>query len=93
MNPESKEAWHKLAAAGRRKLHRDAAKPEAETISWLPSLATQVHAGFLRQMWRRWAMFASFISVLILGGFLFAERMASSSKDLSAPRIPIPAAP
>jgi hypothetical protein len=93
MKPDHMQAWQTLAAAGRKKLDRDATSPEAEAIAWLPDLATQVHAGFLRQIWRRWTLFASLISVVIVGYFLLAERMASPGDDLPAPRIPIPAAP
>jgi len=99
MKPDTPPSWQKLAAAGRKELRRAAATPAAESeadrdpIAWLPELATQVHAGFLRQIWRRWAVAALLLSAGILAYLLLADRLTLLGNHQPSPRIPIPEAP
>jgi hypothetical protein len=90
-------SWQKLAAAGRKELRRAAPAAESEAdhdpIAWLPELATQVHAGFLRQIWRRWAVAALLLSAGILAYLLLADRLTLLGNHQPSPRIPIPEAP
>jgi hypothetical protein len=99
MKPDTPPSWQKLAAAGRKELRHTAPAPAAEpepshdSIAWLPELSSQVHAGFLRQIWRRWAAAGLVILAAILAYLLLADRLAPSGNQLSSPRIPIPEAP
>ena len=99
MKPDTPPSWQKLAAAGRRQFHRatiapaSAAEPATDPIAWLPELAAEVHAGFLRQIWWRWAVAGLLVSAGILACLLFAERLAPAGNRLPSPRIPIPEAP
>jgi hypothetical protein len=99
MKPDTPPSWQKLAAAGRREFRRETAPPAsgAESapgaIAWLPELATQVHAGFLRQIWRRWAVAGLLVSAAILAFLLLADRLVPAANRLPSPRIPIPEAP
>ena len=99
MKPEIPPSWQKLAAAGRKERHRTAPEPAAEPepahdlIAWLPELGAQVHAGFLRQIWRRWAAAGLVILAGILAYLLLADRLVPSGNQLPSPRIPIPEAP
>lgn len=99
MKPDAPPSWQKLAAAGRKELHRTAtspaesAEPAQASIPWLAELGTQVHAGFLRQIWQRWAVAGLVVLTAILAYLLLADRLAPSGDQLSSPRIPIPEAP
>ncbi|MEK7953454.1 hypothetical protein [Luteolibacter soli] len=98
MKPDTPPSWQKLAAAGRQKLRRtmtesaSGAAPEDNPIGWLPELGAQVHAGFLRQIWRRWTVAGLAVLAGILAWLLLADRLTPSS-HLPSPRIPIPEAP
>jgi hypothetical protein len=99
MKPDTPPSWQTLAAAGRREFRRAptapaaAAEPAPEPIAWLPELAAHVHAGFLRQIWRRWALAGLLVAAGVLAFFLLAERLALPGNRLPSPRIPIPEAP
>jgi hypothetical protein len=99
MKPDTPPSWQKLAAAGRREFQREmtapasGSEPATGPIAWLPELATHVHAGFLRQIWRRWAVAGLLISAAILAFLMLADRLAPAANRLPSPRIPIPAAP
>lgn len=93
MKPANPPSWQKLAAAGRKELHRATSEPPASSIDWLPGLAGQVHAGFLRQIWRRCAVAGLIATVGIVVYLLLPERLVPPGNRLPSPRIPIPAAP
>jgi hypothetical protein len=92
-------SWHELAAAARKELRRAPAAPASEAqsaldpVPWLPALAAHVHAGFLRQIWRRWALAGLLLSAGILAYLLLADRLAPFGNHQPSPRIPIPEAP
>jgi len=99
MKPDTPPSWQKLAAAGRKELHRtttaptSGAEPVQAPIAWLPELGAQVHAGFLRQIWQRWATAGLVVLAAILAYLLLADRLAPSGNRLPSPRISIPEAP
>lgn len=99
MKPETPPSWQKLAAAGRKELHRTATSPASPVeptqapIPWLAELGAQVHAGFLRQIWQRWAVAGLVVLTAILAYLLLADRLSPSGDQLTSPRIPIPEAP
>ena len=99
MKPEAPPSWQTLAAAGRKELRRTVTEQAAEiapahdSIAWLPQLGAQVHAGFLRQIWRRWAAAGLIMLTGILAYLLLADRLVPSGNQRSSPRIPIPEAP
>ena len=99
MKPDTSPSWQKLAAAGRKELRHTAPSPGSKTqpteasIPWLPELGAQVHAGFLRQIWQRWAVAGLVVLTAILAYLLLADRLAPSGNPLQSPQIPIPEAP
>lgn len=98
MKPDS-PSWQKLAAVGRKGLQRTASSPAPQAepaqapIPWLTELGAQVHAGFLRQIWQRWAVAGLVVLTAILAYLLLADRLAPSGSQLNSPQIPIPEAP
>ncbi|RYD54137.1 MAG: hypothetical protein EOP83_22470 [Verrucomicrobiaceae bacterium] len=99
MKPDTPPSWQKLAAVGRKELHRTATSPAAQAepaqtaIPWLAELGAQVHAGFVRQIWQRWALAGLVVLTAILAYLLLSDRLAPSGGQLTSPRIPIPEAP
>ena len=88
-------SWQRFAKAVRQ---LDAGTAEAAnsvqpnaSIPWLPALPGQVHALWLRLIWKRWVLVAISISLAVLAGFFLASRPAAPAARV--PRISVPAAP